>query len=136
MTLLRFFILNFFNVSLKFSSKDWQVIETDALTFLDRMWGISWSLRIAVVFERSDATSEKRVKGFVGSGINLLMSKNPLTLQKICIKLKKLLGNWIVPEISKWSSFLPMQQSVMFLLSTTFYVAKDGLSTASLLSLP
>ena len=57
------------------------------------MWEISWSLRITLVFERSDATSENRVKGFVGSGINLLMPKNPLTLQKIFIKFKKLLSN-------------------------------------------
>ena len=75
MTLLRFFI-NFFNVSLKLSSKDWQVKETDPFTFLDRLWGISWSLRIAVVFERSNATSEKRVKRCAGSGIKLLMPEH------------------------------------------------------------
>ena len=57
--LIRFFILNFFNVSLKLSSTDWQVIETDPLIFLDRLWEISLSLRIVMVFERSDATSEK-----------------------------------------------------------------------------
>ena len=72
MTLSRFFVLNFFNVSLKLPFKDRQVIETDPLTFLDRLWGISWSLRISVVFQRSDATSEKRVKGCGGSGIKLL----------------------------------------------------------------
>ena len=107
MTLLRFFILNFFNVSLKLSSKDWQVIETHPFTFLDRLWGISWSLRIAVVFEHSDATSEKRVKGCAGSGIKLLMSEHPLTIQNLLIKFKKFLANWIVPEIFKWSPFLP-----------------------------
>ena len=112
MTLLRSFILNFFNVSLKLSYKDWQVIETDSLTFLDRLWGTSWLLK-------KDATSEKRVKGCAGSGIKLLMPEHPLTLQNLLIKFKKFLANWIVPEIFKWSPFLPMQRSVMFLLSTT-----------------
>ena len=119
MTLLRFFIINFFSVFLKLSSKDWQVAETDQLTFLDRLWGISRSLRIAVVFERSDATSEKRFKGCAGSGIKLLMPEHPLTLQTLSIKFKKFLAKWIVPEIFKWSALLPMQWSVMFLLSTT-----------------
>ena len=119
MTLLRFFILNFFNVSWKLSSKDWKVIEPDPFTFLDRLWRISWSLRIAVVFERLDATSEKRVKGCAGSGIKLLMPEHPLTLQSFLRKFKKFLANWIVPKIFKWSPFLRMQRSVMFLLSTT-----------------
>ena len=61
MILFRFFILNFFSVSLKVFSTDWQVIETDPLLFLDRLWEISLSLTIAVVFERSSVTSEKRV---------------------------------------------------------------------------
>ena len=46
MILFRLFILNFFNVSLKLSSTDWQVVETDPLIFLDTFWEISWSLRI------------------------------------------------------------------------------------------
>ena len=37
MTLSRFFTLNFFNVPLKLSSKDLQVIETDPLTFPDKL---------------------------------------------------------------------------------------------------
>ena len=54
----RFFILNVFNV-LMLSSTNWHVIETDSLLFLDRPGEISLSLRIAVVFERSNATSEE-----------------------------------------------------------------------------
>ena len=121
MTLLRFFILNFFNVSLKLSYKDWQVIETDSLTFLDRLWGTSWLLK-------KDATSEKRVKGCAGSGIKLLMPEHPLTLQNFLIKFKKFLANWIAPEIFKWSPLLPMQRSV-YVRSTV-----DLLSTISVIS--
>ena len=121
MTLLRSFILNFFNVSLKLSYKDWQVIETDSLTFLDRLWGTSWLLK-------KDATSEKRVKGCAGSGIKLLMPEHPLTLQNFLIKFKKFLANWIAPEIFKWSPLLPMQRSV-YVRSTV-----DLLSTISVIS--
>ena len=137
MTLFRFFIFNFFNVSLKLSSTDWQAIETDPLIFLDRLWEISWSLRIAVVFEPSNATSEKRVKGCAGSGIELLMPEHPMTLQNFLIKFTKFLANWTVPEKFKWSPFLPIQRYVMFLLSTTPILdAKYGLSTALPSSLP
>ena len=93
MTLFRFAILNFFNVSLMLSSIDWQVIETDPLTFLDRPWEISLSLRIAVVFERSNTTSEKRVKGFAGCSIQLQMPEHPFTLQNVLIKFTKFLAN-------------------------------------------
>ena len=51
---------------------------------------VTW---IAVVFERSDATSEKRVKGCAGSRIKLLMPEHPLTLQLFLIKFKKFLAN-------------------------------------------
>ena len=40
-TLFRFFILNFFNVSSKLPSADWHVIKSEPLTFLDRPWKIS-----------------------------------------------------------------------------------------------
>ena len=119
MILFRFFILIFFNASLKLSSTDWQIIETDPLIFLDRLWKISWSLRIAVVFERSNSTSEKKVKGCAGSGIALLMPEHPFTLQNFLLKFTKSLANWIVPEKFKWSHFLPMQRTVMFILSTS-----------------
>ena len=35
------------------------------------------------------------------------------------IKFKKFSANWNVPEMFKWSSFLPIQWSLMFLLPTT-----------------
>ena len=54
---------------------------------------IPWSLRIAVVFEHSDAMSEKRVKGCAGSNIKLLMPQHSPTLQNLLIKFKKLLAN-------------------------------------------
>ena len=50
-------------------------------------------LRFFVLNERSDATLEKRVKGFEGSGIKLLMPEHPLTLQNFLIKFKKFLAN-------------------------------------------
>ena len=109
MTLFRFFILNFFNLSLKLSSTDWQVIENNPPIFLNWLWEISLLHRVAVVSEHSDATSEKRVKGLPGPGIKLLMPEHPLTLQNFLIKFKKFLADWIVPEIFKWNFFLPMQ---------------------------
>ena len=116
MILFRFFILNFFNVSLKLSSTDRHVLETDLFMFLDRLSEISQLLRIAVVFKRLSSTPEKRVKGCVGSGIELLMSKHPLTLQNILIKIITLLANRSVPKKFKRNPFLPMPRSVMFLL--------------------
>ena len=119
MTLYRLFLLNFFNVSLKLFSTDWQVIETDPLTFPDRVCEISLSLWIAVDFDCSNATLKKRVKWCAGSGIKLLVPEHPFTLQNVMIKFAKFFTNGIVPEKFKWSSFLPIQRSVMFLLSTT-----------------
>ena len=46
-----------------------------------------------MVFERSDAASEKRVKGYAGSGIKLLMTEHHLTLQNFLVKFKKFLAN-------------------------------------------
>ena len=83
MTLFRLFILNFFNVSLQLFSTDWRLIETDLVTFLDRPSEISLSLKITVVFELSNATSEKRIKGCLGSGIKLLMAEDPFTFQNV-----------------------------------------------------
>ena len=53
MTLFIFFILNFFNVSLKLSSTDWQVIKSDPLTFPHRLWeichvGLLWLSKLFV----------------------------------------------------------------------------------------
>ena len=45
-----------------------------------------------MVFEHSDATSEKRVKGCAGSGIKLLIPDHPLTIQNLLIKFKKFLA--------------------------------------------
>ena len=108
MTLFRFFSLNFFNVSLKLSFIDWQVIETDPLIFLDRLW------------EYHDHLGLLWVKGCAGSGIELLLPEHPFEVcQNFLIQFTKFLANWIVPEQFKWSPFLPIQRSVMFLLSTT-----------------
>ena len=57
MTLFKFSDLNFFNVSLKLSSTEQQVKETDPGTFPDRPWETSLSLWTAVIFEVSKATS-------------------------------------------------------------------------------
>ena len=87
MFLFRFFILNFFNVSLKLSSTDRQVLETHPFIFLFRLSKISRLLRIALVFKRLSSTPEKKVKGCVGSGIELLIPKHLFTLQNILIKI-------------------------------------------------
>ena len=57
MTLFKFSDLNFFNVSLKLSSTEQQVKETDPDTFPDRPCGTSLPLWTAVIFEVSKATS-------------------------------------------------------------------------------
>ena len=118
MTLFRFFVLNFFMVSLKLSSTDRQVIKSDPLTFLARPWEISLSLKIAVVFERSNVTSEKRFKESAGSGIKLLMSEHHFKLQNFLIKFAKFLANWVVPEKFKYNPLLTIKRSAIFLLSS------------------
>ena len=138
-TLFILFIHNFFNVAVKLSSTDWPVIENNPLTFLDRPWEISLSLRIAVVFERSYATSQKRLKGCAGSNINLLMHEHPFTLQIFLVKYSKLVANWISPEKFKWSpkAFLPIQRSaIILLLIISIGSCKKSLSVALTSSLP
>ena len=47
------------------------------------------------------------------------MTDHPFTLQNFLIKFTKFSANWIVPQKFILSPFLPIQRSVMFLLSIT-----------------
>ena len=76
-----------------------------------------------MVFERADATSEKRVKGNVGSGIKLLVLQHTLTFQNTLLKFEKFLTNRALPEKFKLSPFLPVRRSLMFLLPTTIILS-------------
>ena len=62
---------------------------------------------------------EKRVKGCAGSVSKLLMPEHSFTILNFLIKFIKFFAHWIFPEKFKWSPSLPMQRSLMFLLSTT-----------------
>ena len=53
------------------------------------------------------------------NGIKFLMSEFLFTLLNFLTKFTKFLANWIVPKKFNWCPFLPIQQSVICLLSIT-----------------
>ena len=58
-----------------------------------------------MIFERSDATSEKRVRECAGAGIKLLMPQHPLTLQNLLVNENISVEEWVIATVTVFYEF-------------------------------